>query len=48
MDKLKIQTEIEDPIRDPALEELKERVEREHEENKKKHDDAKSGEGSLD
>lgn len=36
MDKLKIQTEIEDPIRDPALEELKERVEREHEENKKK------------
>ena len=32
MDKLKIQTEIEDPIRDPALEELKERLLREHEE----------------
>ena len=31
-----IQTEIEDPILDPALEELKERLVREHEEKEKK------------
>ncbi len=36
MDELKIQNENEDPLRDSALDELKERVEREHEENKKK------------
>ena len=33
---MKIQKEIEDPIHDPTLEELKERLEREHEENKKR------------
>lgn len=33
---MKIQNEVVDPIRDPALDELKERLEREHEENKKK------------
>lgn len=36
MDKLKIQNEIEDPRRDPALDELKERLVREHEEKEKK------------
>lgn len=36
MDELNIQKEVVDPIRDPALDELKERLEREHEENKKK------------
>lgn len=36
MDELKIQEEIVEPRRDPALDEMKERLEREHEENKKK------------
>ena len=36
MDELKIQNEIVEPRRDPALDELKERLEREHEENKKR------------
>ena len=36
MENLKIQNDVEDPRRDPALDELKERLEREHEENKKK------------
>lgn len=36
MDKLKIQNEIEDPRRDHALDELKERLEREQEEREKK------------
>ena len=36
MDELKIQNEVVDPIRDPALDELKERLVREHEEKEKK------------
>ena len=36
MDELKIQNEVEDPICDPALDELKERLVREHEEREKK------------
>lgn len=36
MDELKIQNEVVDPIRDPALDELKERLVREHEEREKK------------
>ena len=36
MDELKIQNEVVDPIRDPALDELKERLVREHEEKDKK------------
>lgn len=36
MDDLKIQNEIEDPIRDPALDELKENLVREHEEKEMK------------
>ena len=36
MDELKIQEVIEDPIRDPALDEQKERLVREHEEEEKK------------
>ena len=36
MDEMKIQKVIEDPIRDPSLDELKERLVREHEERVKK------------
>ena len=36
MDELKIQKVIEDPILDPSLDELKERLVREHEEKEKK------------
>ena len=36
MDELNIQKEVVDPIRDPALDELKERLEREQEEREKK------------
>lgn len=36
MDELKIQNEIEDPRRDPALDELKERLVREYEDREKK------------
>ena len=36
MDELKIQNENEDPLRDSALDELKERLVREHEEREKK------------
>ena len=48
MDELKIQNENEDSLRDSALDELKERVGREHEENQKRKCDVRSGEGSLD
>ena len=36
MDELKIQEVIDDPRRDPALDEMKERLVREHEEREKK------------
>ena len=36
MDELKIQEVIDDPRRDPALDEMKERLVREHEEKEKK------------
>ena len=36
MDELKIQNEVVDPIRDPALDELKERLVREYEDREKK------------
>ena len=36
MDELKIQNENEDPLRDSALDELKERLRREYEEKEKK------------